>query len=111
MEKSGNQFIQIFNVRPSSTDELKQSREHIVSVEIDQSTPAVVKKHRMNSDVKVFVLLRPFRKTKEKSGNEFRDLWINKTFFTTSDSFPTTHRRSEIVETETVIANEIARFC
>ncbi|KAG5459079.1 MAG: dedicator of cytokinesis-domain-containing protein [Olpidium bornovanus] len=56
------------------------------------------------NQVNKFSFSRPFRKA-SKSGNEFLDLWTEKTVLYSEDTFPSLLRRSEVIRSET---NEIS---
>ncbi|PRP86041.1 hypothetical protein PROFUN_05812 [Planoprotostelium fungivorum] len=75
--------LQITPVKPSSVEE----RDHLPS-KIPARMPGRMRKYYQYNDVNVFVFQKPFRKTKEKSGNEFRDLWLRNTYYETEDTFP-----------------------
>lgn len=65
--------------------------------------PAPVRTYYEHSAINVFSATRSF--TKEPTQEEkprFRDLWTEKTYFTTEESFPTVLRRSEIIEIQVV---------
>ncbi len=75
--------------------------------------PVAVKKYRENDQVRVFYYARGIQKSKDKKpANEFKDLWVQKTFVYAAESFPATHRRIEIAErrevTLTPIQNAVA---
>ncbi|EGG21230.1 SH3 domain-containing protein [Cavenderia fasciculata] len=57
--------------------------------------PPAVQKYRQHNNINTFLYSKPFRKN--KTGNEFGDLWIINNYYILQDSFPTIHRRSEIV--------------
>ncbi|CEP00437.1 hypothetical protein PBRA_001491 [Plasmodiophora brassicae] len=62
--------------------------------------PEEVLKYRANDEVSVFV----YCKTENRSGearpsNEFKDLWVRKTFIRTKEPFPSTQRRLPVAET------------
>lgn len=65
--------------------------------------PAAVRTYYEHSAINVFSCTRPFTKdpvTDEKP--RFRDVWTEKTYFTTEESFPTVLRRSEVIEIQVV---------
>jgi len=66
--------------------------------QIPEEMPSTLSKYYVSNDVNMFVYSKPFRKG-EKSNNEFADLWIKNSYFQTEDSFPTIHRRSQIIST------------
>jgi hypothetical protein len=59
--------------------------------------PDYVRIYHEYNNINVFSVSRPFRKG-EKSGNEFLDLWTEKTTYSTQDSFPYQLRRSEVID-------------
>jgi len=69
-------------------DEAEQKKDRVL---------APVKKYRENSDLKVFYYAKGVQKSTEKRpGNEFKDLWVIKTYVFTTETFPTTRRRVEV---------------
>lgn len=55
------------------------------------------------SAINIFSCTRPFTKeTIQEDKPRFRDLWTEKTYFTTEESFPTVLRRSEVIEIQVV---------
>ncbi|KAG8760434.1 hypothetical protein FRC14_003131 [Serendipita sp. 396] len=65
--------------------------------------PAAVRTYYEHSAINVFSCTRPF--TKEGVPDEkphFKDIWTEKTYFTTEESFPTVLRRSEVIEIQVV---------
>jgi len=62
-----------------------------------EKMPDRVGKYYKVNNVNIFVLKRSFRKNKALE-NEFADLWITNTYLITEDSFPTIHRRSEVIK-------------
>ncbi|KAI9221894.1 hypothetical protein BC828DRAFT_404514 [Blastocladiella britannica] len=59
--------------------------------------PEAVRSYFQFNDVRQFSVSRPMRKG-PKTGNEFLDLWTEKTTYVTEDTFPHLLRRSEIIE-------------
>ncbi len=60
------------------------------------------------SAINLFSYSRPF--TKATLGDEkphFRDVWTEKTYLTTEETFPTVLRRSEVVELEVVVISAL----
>jgi dedicator of cytokinesis protein 3 len=65
--------------------------------------PLSVRKYQENNNLRVFCYVRAVQKSTEaKPKNEFKHLWVTKTFIFTSESFPTTRRRVEVVERKEV---------
>ena len=67
---------------------------------LPEQMPGVLQKYYELNDTNVFLYAKPFRKTKGKTDNEFKDLWIRNVYYVTEDSFPTIHRRSQILSTK-----------
>ena len=88
-------YIQISTVTPAFDEEIEHK---LPSWMGPKATPNVVD-YRRNFDTGVFWLSRPFRKAKEKSKNEFMDLWNKKIFLRTSFRFPGLQRRAEVAGT------------
>jgi len=92
-----DQFLQISKVSAGNTVKGDQN-----IMDVDQSEmmngegvctsdmPHFVRSHRANNKVNVFWYTRPFRKRKEKSKNEFLDLWVEKKFLKTDEIMPCT---------------------
>ncbi|EGC38812.1 hypothetical protein DICPUDRAFT_27977 [Dictyostelium purpureum] len=102
---SNQQFLQIYNVKPISKEQSLQLNASNNTAIVNnnsmgsnkKSISPALQKYRLNNNINTFVYSKPFKKTKTpKGGNEFKDLWIQNNYFTSQDSFPTTHRRSEI---------------
>src|SRR5688572_16337124 len=62
------QYLQIASVRPSSKEEMEGKQNKNISL----GMPPTLQKYYLVNDVNVFVISKPFRKTKEKSDNEFK---------------------------------------
>ncbi|KAI9184353.1 Deoxycytidine kinase 1 [Blastocladiella emersonii ATCC 22665] len=62
--------------------------------------PEAIRSYYQSNNVNRFSVSRPFRKG-AKTGNEFLDLWTEKTTYTTEDVFPHLLRRSEVIESTT----------
>lgn len=69
--------------------------------------PPLIRQGRSNAGARVFMLQRPYRVRAAKSGNEFLDTWVSRTYFVTADAFPATHRRSPVVSLRTVTLNPL----
>ncbi|GAM21079.1 hypothetical protein SAMD00019534_042540 [Acytostelium subglobosum LB1] len=93
---SDGQYLLVTIVNPSSREELekKPMREFI------QGTPANSRNYLKRNNVNVFLYSKPFKKTTAKSGNEFADLWVRNHFLFTDATFPTIHRRAEVIRKE-----------
>eukprot|EP01137_Pigoraptor_chileana_P029725 Opistho-2@15256 len=97
---SEKQHIQIVKVDPVRTKERFKGRK----------VPEVIEKYFDVNDINTFTFARPFRKG-AKSGNEFADLWTEKTFLVTEDSLPGILRRAEVLKTERVEISPIENAC
>jgi len=84
--ETAGQHLQVFNVKPLS------------STEFHPNMPLMVREFYENNNVNSFVYAKPFRKGADDKANEFKNLWIRKITYTTADSFPTIHRRTEILQ-------------
>jgi hypothetical protein len=108
------QFLLITTVTPSSMREVhKQERDSKVAAGeatslntgddngdllTNKSVPRLIRNYYKYNNVSVFLSSRPFSKLKVKLDNEFKDLWIKKSFLVTEVSFPAIHRSSEIIK-------------
>jgi len=102
IKESLKQYLQIYTVKPASLEEIEDKER------FNQRMPPSVKKFLINNDVKWFVYSKPFRKEKQKNKeNEFEDLWIRNTYFTTADILPGVRRRVEVVESRIVEVSPI----
>jgi len=73
----------------------------------DRKMPPVIRKHRDNSDIQVFTYSVPVQKGGKKPKNEFKDLWVCKTYIFPIDSFPNNRRRIEVVDRVEVMISPI----
>jgi len=87
------QYVQIVRVAPASIEEIQDQPSSI-----PDTFPTPMQKYYAGNDVNIFVYSKPFKKSKEKSTNEFKDLWVLNTYYFTEDTFPTIHRRSLITK-------------
>eukprot|EP01133_Synstelium_polycarpum_P010994 gene10994-12806_t len=93
---SPGQHLQIYAVRPAPSEpDARRSGKPV---------PPAVQKYRQHNNINTFIYSKPFKR-KDKAapaaagpGNEFRDLWITNHYYVIQDTFPTIHRRSEIVK-------------
>eukprot|EP01117_Protostelium_nocturnum_P003278 TRINITY_DN1423_c0_g1_i1.p1 TRINITY_DN1423_c0_g1~~TRINITY_DN1423_c0_g1_i1.p1 ORF type:complete len:1858 (+),score=684.59 TRINITY_DN1423_c0_g1_i1:134-5707(+) len=90
--ESEQKHLQITPVKPSSVEELEGKPSKIPA-----NMPSNFQKYYKSNDVNVFLFSKPFRKTKTKSDNEFKDLWLKNTFYVTQDTFPSVQRRSLVI--------------
>eukprot|EP00834_Sanchytrium_tribonematis_P001136 NODE_25_length_41203_cov_0.917113.p1 type:complete len:1789 gc:universal NODE_25_length_41203_cov_0.917113:21120-26486(+) len=70
-----------------------------LSIFTSDKVPDVVKNYFVSNEIENFSFQRPFRKA-AKTGNEFLDLWTEKTVYRTAEVFPHALRRSLIVDYE-----------
>eukprot|EP01156_Anaeramoeba_ignava_P024011 Anaeramoba_ignava/c21883_g2_i1.p1 GENE.c21883_g2_i1~~c21883_g2_i1.p1 ORF type:complete len:1811 (+),score=630.08 c21883_g2_i1:51-5435(+) len=87
------QYIQISSLTTSSFEEKEGKKK-----EYDPKMPEKIKRFYQNNGLQVFMYSKPFRKTKEKSDNEFKDLWLRTTYLISEDPFPLFIRRSPVKE-------------
>eukprot|EP00835_Amoeboradix_gromovi_P003419 NODE_225_length_13912_cov_0.499674.p1 type:complete len:1792 gc:universal NODE_225_length_13912_cov_0.499674:5111-10486(+) len=71
------------------------------SIFTNENVPEVVKNYYISNEIEHFSFSRPFRKG-AKTGNEFLDLWTEKTIYKTAERFPHALKRSMIVSNEKV---------
>lgn len=98
------QFLQIFSVKPSPPINLPGGHTsapvHIKAsssyVRPSYMMPLSAQRYHQNNNISTFVYSKPVRKAQDKD-NEYKHLWINVHYYITEDSFPTIHRRSEVV--------------
>ncbi|KAJ3425820.1 dedicator of cytokinesis [Anaeramoeba flamelloides] len=88
---SQEMYIQVSNVQPSSEED-KDNRKR----DINPLLNSFSKKYIQMNNLYVFVHSKPFRKSKIKSKNEFKDLWLRNTYFITDGSFPSNTRRLRV---------------
>eukprot|EP01090_Pellita_catalonica_P000558 TRINITY_DN10381_c0_g1_i1.p1 TRINITY_DN10381_c0_g1~~TRINITY_DN10381_c0_g1_i1.p1 ORF type:complete len:707 (+),score=106.84 TRINITY_DN10381_c0_g1_i1:58-2121(+) len=93
IKNAEGQYILITMVQPSSEKEL--NRESVSDSE--QNVPLFIRMWKRFNDVNIFSYSRPFKKSKVKDDNEFKDLWINKTFFVTEQKLPSTNLSTEVI--------------
>ncbi|EFA84626.1 DOCK family protein [Heterostelium album PN500] len=91
------QYLLITIVNPSSREEIENRTRPVI-----EGTPANSRSYLKRNNVNVFVYSKPFKKTTVKSGNEFADLWIRNHFLITDSTFPTIHRRAEVIKKKEV---------
>ncbi|KYQ89326.1 SH3 domain-containing protein [Tieghemostelium lacteum] len=115
---STGQYLQIYAVKPVPQEEQQKKEPHdfysMASVGVTatgangttggtskQNFSPAVTKFRQNNNINTFLYSKPFKKNKsDKSNpsNEFKDLWITNYYYFIQDTFPTIHRRSEIIK-------------
>ncbi|MDP2436343.1 MAG: hypothetical protein Q8P67_11405, partial [archaeon] len=92
--EAAGQFLQIFTVKPLSK----------LSKAETSKMPLAIQEYHNYNNINTFLYSKPFRRRDDDPSaaaaqNEFEDLWIANYTFTSADSFPTIHRRSEIIAT------------
>jgi len=96
------QFLQIFSVKPSPPIVLPG---HATQPENKTSSPYVhpsylmplsAQRYHQNNNINTFLYSKPIRKAQDKT-NEHKYLGVIMHYYITEDTFPTIHRRSEIV--------------
>jgi len=73
--KSPKKFIQVVKVDP------EQRPDHAM---LRSNVPEYIRKYYETNEVNTFTFSRPYKKT--KSGNEFLDLWTQKTVLVTKET-------------------------
>lgn len=94
---STNMFLQIMPVNA----EADRTKEVFVNTE----TPPIVRAYYEHNTTNLFSFARPIAQkdiNNSSSENSLANLWVEKTFLRTEDSFPTVLRRSEIASVEIV---------
>ncbi|GMH72801.1 hypothetical protein TrRE_jg3684 [Triparma retinervis] len=100
---SGEQYLQISKVTAITVkSDWEKSGEWVVGV-----VPRHARDFEGNNEVSEFYYSRPFRKKKEKSENEFLDLWVEKKVLTVEEVLPNTQRRSKVVKVENIVVNPL----
>ena len=94
--------LQIYTVRASTKEDMEGKEK-----KQNKKMPPLVSKYLAENNVNIFLYSRPFKKSGKKSTNEFKDLWICNYYYVTEDSFPTIHRRSEIIQKAEVLVSPI----
>ncbi|KDQ21902.1 hypothetical protein BOTBODRAFT_169082 [Botryobasidium botryosum FD-172 SS1] len=64
--------------------------------------PPPIRAYYEHSAINLFSSSRPFSKQRPTTPSEFQDVWVEKTYYTTEESFPTVLRRSEVVEIQSL---------
>eukprot|EP01132_Coremiostelium_polycephalum_P009687 gene9687-11888_t len=105
IQNSDGQYLLITIVNPSSIEEVEKRERKII-----EGTPNNSRNYLKRNDVNVFVYSKPFEKssgTSTNNNNKFGDLWIKNHFLFTDSSFPTIHRRAEVIKKTHVDLNPI----
>ncbi|EGG18369.1 DOCK family protein [Cavenderia fasciculata] len=93
------QYLLITIVNPSSTEEIHKRVKHVT-----EGTPSNSRAYHRRNDVNVFLYSKAFEKKSAASpsnpNNKFADLWIRNHFLIADSSFPTIHRRAEVIKKE-----------
>merc|ERR1712130_402130 len=94
-------FIQITTLSPSSTEELDGD-----DFKWEQSkykkAPLRLKKYYRENETSTFFYTNAVQKKKNEKDNEFRSLWITKTFIVCEDSIPSMRRRVPVISEKIV---------
>jgi hypothetical protein len=69
--------------------------------------PGLIRKGREQAGARFFLHQRPFSRRTTKSGSDYLDLWVARTYLATADAFPATHRRSPVIAAREVALNPI----
>jgi dedicator of cytokinesis protein 3 len=86
----------------SESAETKESKSEV------KQPPAPIQRYRENNDLRVFSYSKAVQKsTEKKPANEFKTLWVTKTYIFTRDAFPANRRRMEVVERKEVFLSPI----
>lgn len=88
---SNGQYIQVVKVDPEPASNHPK---------LLPSLPEYIRKYYESNDVNRFSFSRPYKK--QKTGNEFMDLWTQKTLLVTENRIPGLMRRNEVIETSMV---------
>jgi len=94
-------FIQITTLSTSSTEELNGD-EFKWEQSIYKKAPLRMKKYYRENETATFFYTNAVQKKKNKKDNEFRSLWITKTFIVCEDSIPSTRRRVPVISEKIV---------
>ncbi|KYQ90993.1 DOCK family protein [Tieghemostelium lacteum] len=99
IQNSDGQYLLITIVTPSCHEEMEKKQKQFI-----EGTPTNSKNYLKKNDVNLFVYSKPFEMASEGSSiskdpnNKFGSLWIKNHFLFTESSFPTIHRRSEVIK-------------
>eukprot|EP00003_Mantamonas_plastica_P030978 TRINITY_DN7864_c0_g1_i4.p1 TRINITY_DN7864_c0_g1~~TRINITY_DN7864_c0_g1_i4.p1 ORF type:complete len:246 (-),score=76.30 TRINITY_DN7864_c0_g1_i4:973-1710(-) len=100
--ESTGQHIQIVNVHPATFEE-RDGKDPVVN----ERQPERIRQFHKNNGIKLFSFSRPIKMSKTKSDNEFKDLWLNNTYLEIQDTFPTFHRRAEVIKSDDIILSPL----
>ncbi|KAF2072444.1 hypothetical protein CYY_006237 [Polysphondylium violaceum] len=97
IQNSDGQYLLITIVTPSSIEEVQKKQKTFI-----KGTPANSINYLKKNDIKIFVYSKAFEKAdapkvSTNPNNKFGDLWIRNHFLYTDSSFPTIHRRAEVI--------------
>ena len=95
------QLIQITTLTPSSREELEGGEFKWDSDKFVRA-PLRLKKYYRENESSTYFYTQAVQKKKHKKDNEFRSLWITKTFIVCADSIPSMRRRVPVVDTKVV---------
>lgn len=97
IQNSDGKYLLVTVVNPSNLQEVEKKQKFIIP-----GTPNNSKSYLKRNDVNVFVYSKPFEKASgavvSNSNNKFGDLWIKNHFLLTDSSFPTIHRRAQVIK-------------
>jgi len=108
VQNSHRQYLQIMNVKPVPDSDIPvYGIQEDYGLAHDDSTgtedvssmpvpPGHIQKARNYNDVRIFLYARPVMKG--DSGNEHKDLWLERVFFSTADRFPSIRRSSQVID-------------
>ncbi|KYQ96758.1 SH3 domain-containing protein [Tieghemostelium lacteum] len=104
IQDSDQQYLLITSVQVSNISETQKRQSVSASSGSKKRLPHRQQQFNARNKVNVFLYSKPIKKTQNgtKSQNEFEDLWIQNLYLICESSFPTTERRSLIVERKLV---------
>merc|ERR1712003_412351 len=96
-----SEFIQITTLTPSSTEE-SNGGEYKWDESKYKKAPLRLKKYYREYETSTYFYTNAIQKKKNKKDNDFRSLWITKTFIVCEDSIPSMRRRVPVVDEKIV---------
>ena len=109
MEQESACYLQISSVKPTQLEKWNGEPVPVIS----ENVPKRVSEYKLNFNVSTFAFSRPYRikiwkgKKKEKSKNEFMDLWSKTIMLRTQSTLPGTTRRSLVTEVREIYLNPL----
>jgi len=100
-ESEFEQLVQITTLTPSSREELDGDEFKWDSGKHERA-PLRLKKYYRENETDTYFYTSAVQKKKHKKDNEFRSLWITKTFIVCEDSIPSMRRRVPVLSTKVV---------